>query len=92
MADAKRREGGSGNMSADFDKEIAAIMTRIRAAENDYSHARLHDPGHPNTDRLRREIADAKRRIVDLAEQQARTRSADEANVKCSAVFFGGSF
>jgi hypothetical protein len=79
-------------MSDIINTEIAAITKRVRAAEADYAHARLHDPGHPNTDRLRREIADAKRRIVDLAEQQARTRSADEANVKSSAVFFGGSF
>ena len=59
-------------MSADFDKEIAAITQRIRAAENDYSHARLHDPGHPDTEKLRRQIADGKRRIVDLAEQRGR--------------------
>jgi hypothetical protein len=91
MAGAKGREGGSGNMSVDFDKEIAAITKRMRAAEDDYRHARLHDPGHPDTDRLRREIADAKRRIVELAEQKARARSADEMSPQSRAVFYGGN-
>ena len=78
-------------MTADFDKEIAAIMTRIRAAEADYGHARLHDPGHPDTERLRLQITDGKRRIVDLAEQKARARSADEMSPQSRAVFFGGN-
>jgi hypothetical protein len=78
-------------MSDVIDKEIAAITQRIRAAENDYSHARLHDPGHSNTERLRRQIADDKRRLVSLAEQRARTRSADELNTRNNSVFYGGN-
>jgi hypothetical protein len=78
-------------MSVDFDKEIAAITKRLRAAEDDYSHARLHDPGHPDTERLRRRIADDKRLIVGLAEQRARTRSADELHTRNSSVFYGGN-
>ena len=78
-------------MSVDFDREIAAIAKRVRAAEDDYRHARLYDPGHPNTERLRRQIADAKRQIVSLAEQRARARSADET-IKANAVFHGGNF
>jgi hypothetical protein len=78
-------------MSADFDKEIAAITQRIRAAEDDYRHARLHDPGHPDTEKLRRQIADGKRRIVDLVEQRARVRSADELNTRNNSVFFGSN-
>jgi len=78
-------------MSDIIDKEIAAITQRIRAAENDFAHARLFDPGHPNTERLRRQIADDKRRIVSLAEQRARTRSADELNARNNSVFFGSN-
>jgi hypothetical protein len=78
-------------MSDIIDKEIAAITQRIRAAENDYSHARLHDPGHPTTERLRRQIADGNRRLVDLAEQRARARSADELNTRNNSVFYGGN-
>jgi hypothetical protein len=74
-----------------IDKEIAAITKRVRAAEADYSHARLHDPGHPDTERLRLQITDGKRRIVDLAEQKARARSADEMSSQSRAVFFGGN-
>jgi hypothetical protein len=50
-----------------------------------------YDPGHPNTERLRRQIVDAKRQIVGLSEQRARTRSADET-IKANAVFHGGNF
>lgn len=78
-------------MSDIIDKEIAAIAKRVRAAEDDYRHARLYDPGHPTTERLRRQIADDKRRLVDLAEQRARTRSADAFNKKNNSVFFGSS-
>ena len=78
-------------MSADFDKEIAAIMTRIRAAEDGYRHARLYDPGHPDTERLRRRIADDKRQIVSLAEQKARALSADEMNPQSRSTFYGSN-
>jgi hypothetical protein len=45
---------------SDIDKEIAPITRCMRAAAHDYDHARLYDPGHPNTERLRRQIADDK--------------------------------
>jgi hypothetical protein len=35
-------------MSVDFDREIAAIAKRVRAAEDDYRHARLYDIPIPN--------------------------------------------
>jgi hypothetical protein len=79
-------------MSDIIDKEIAAITQRIRAAENDFAHARHYDPGHPNTERLRRQIVADKQRIVGLAEQRARTRSADELNTRNNSVFWGGNF
>jgi hypothetical protein len=75
----------------DFDREIAAITKRVRAAEDDYAHARLHDPGHPNTERLRRQIAGDKRQIVSLAEQRARARSADELHTRDTSVFSGSN-
>lgn len=78
-------------MSDVIDQEIAAIAKRMRVAEADFAHARLYDPGHPNTERLRRQIVDAKRQIVDLAEQKARARSADEMNPQSRAVFYGGN-
>ena len=78
-------------MSDVIDKEIAALSQRIRTAENDFAHARLHDPGHPDTERLRRRIADDKRQIVGLVEQKARARSADEMNPQSRAVFYGGN-
>jgi hypothetical protein len=75
-------------MSDIIDNEIAAITKRMGAVNDAYDRARLHDPGHPDTERLRRLIADDKRRVVDLIEQRARTRSADETNTKNNAVFF----
>jgi hypothetical protein len=78
-------------MSDIIDKEIAALTRRIRTAENDFAHARLHDFGHPDTEKLRRAIVADKRRLVDLAEQRARTRSADELHARNNAVFFGSS-
>ena len=75
----------------DFDKEIAAIARRMRVAEDAYSHARHYDPGHPNTERLRRQIVADKQRIVGLAEQRERTRSADELNARNNSVFFGSN-
>lgn len=78
-------------MSDVIDKEIAALTQRIRTAENDFAHARLHDPGHPDTERLRRRIADDKRWLVDLTSQRARALSADELNKKSSSTFYGGN-
>jgi hypothetical protein len=78
-------------MSDIINTEIAAITKRVRAAEADYAHARLHDPGHPNTERLRRQIADDKRWLVDLTGQRAQALSADEFNKRNNSVFFGSS-
>jgi hypothetical protein len=78
-------------MSVDFDREIAAITRRVRAAEDDYRHARLYDPGHPTTERLRRQIANDKRRLVDLIGQRAQALSADELGKKNNSVFFGSN-
>ena len=49
-------------------RKLLQLPQRMRTAENDYRHARLHDPGHPDTERLRRRIADDKRWLVELTE------------------------
>jgi hypothetical protein len=75
----------------DFDKEIAAIAKRMQTADEAYRHALAYDPGHPHTERLRRQIAEGKRQIVDLAEQRARARSADEVSPQSRAIFHGSN-
>ena len=78
-------------MSDVIDKEIAVLTRRIRTAENAFAHARLHDFGHPDTEKLRRAIVADKRRLVDLAELRARARSADELHTRDTSVFSGSN-
>jgi hypothetical protein len=78
-------------MSDIIDQEITALCQRIRATEPIYRHAQLHDPGHPNTEHLRRQIADDKRWLVELTSQRAQALRADEVNKKNNSVFYGGN-
>jgi hypothetical protein len=78
-------------MSTNFDAEIAALCQRIRAAEPAYKHAQLYDRGHPNTERLRRQLADDKRWLVELTGRRAQALSADEFHTNNNSVFFGSN-